>query len=321
MFERILVPLDGSELGQLALPYAEELAKALSSEVTLIFVCDTADCRYRYEHQVYVEKMAQQVSGHIKEKGPKITVKSVVLDGHPAAAIIDYAERNDISLIIVATHGRSGIMPWAMGSIANKILYGVNMPVLLVRASVPTPAGGKEEQILSPILVPLDGSEAGESALPYVRELTEKLDLEVILFQVIARGQHVHTVGGLSYFLYPEQQVESMKASAEQYLDGVGRRFAGTKATVRSELKFGDPAAEIIKFAGETDTCLVAMATHGHSGIMRWAFGSVTHKVLHGGNTPLLLVRALQVKAQPLVASALAMGYHSRGWQLDHLPL
>ena len=296
MFKRILVPLDGSELGELALPYAGELAGALSSEVALIFVCDTARCQYRHEHQVYVEKIAQQVEGHIEERGPKTTVTPVVLDGHPAAAIIDYAEKNDISLIVMATHGRSGIMSWAMGSVADKILYAVNMPVLLVRASVPTPSGDKEGQILSRILVPLDGSEAGEAALPYVRELTEKLKLEVILFQVIAPGQHVHSVGGLSYFLFPEQQVESMKASAEQYLGGVSGRFAGTKAAVRSEMRLGDPAAEIIKFAGETDACLVAMATHGHSGVKRWTFGSVTHKVLHNGNTPLLLVREPEVK-------------------------
>lgn len=292
MFKRILVLLDGSELGELVLPYAEELAGALNSEVELVYVCESTESQYRHMYQLYIEKMAQQVGGHIEEKGSKTTVTPVVLDGHPAAAIIDYAENNDISLIVMATHGRSGIMSWTMGGCAHKILYGVNILVLLVRASVPTPSGNKEGQILNRILVPLDGSEAGEAVLPYVRELTEKLELEVILFQVIAPGQHVHTIGGLSYFLFPEQQVEKMKASARQYLEGVSGRFAGTRATVRSELGSGDPATEIIKFASETDTRLVAMATHGHSGIGRWAFGSVTHKVLHSGNTPLLLVRA-----------------------------
>ena len=296
MFKRILVPLDGSKLAELALPYAEELAGALSSEIAVIFVCDVAHCQHRYEHQVYVDRIAQQVGAHIEEKGAKTTVKPVVLDGHPATAIIDYADKNDISLIVMTTHGRSGIMPWAMGSIASKVLYGVNIPVLLVRASVPAPAGGKEGQILNRILVPLDGSEVGEAALPSVRELAEKLKVEVSLFQVIPPGQHVHTVGGLNYFLFSEQQVESMKARAKQYLEGVSGRFTGTRATVRSELKLGDPAAEIIKFAAETDISLVAMATHGYSGNKQWTFGSVTHKVLHSGNTPLLLVRAPEAK-------------------------
>jgi len=296
MLNKILVPLDGSELGELALPYAEELARVLGSEVVLIFVCDTAQCRYRHEHQVYVEKMAQQVREYIEEKSSEVTVKPVVLDGHPAATIIDYAEKNDTGLIVMATHGRSGIMSWAMGSVAHKILHAVDMPVLLIRARIPAPAGGKEGQMLDRVLVPLDGSESGEAALPYVRELAEKLKLELILLQVIAPGQHVHTVGGLSYFLFPEEEVEKTKESAQRYLEGVSRRFAGTRATVRSELRLGDPATEIIKFAAEADARLVAMASHGHSGIERWALGSVTHKVLHSGNRPLLLVRAPKAK-------------------------
>jgi len=122
MFKRILVPLDGSKLGELALPYAEELAGVLSSEVDLINVCKPEESGYRHLYQVYLEKMAQQVRDHIKghhteEAIPIAKVKPVVLDGDPAAEIIDYAEKNDMNLVVMVSHGRSGIMPWSMGGV------------------------------------------------------------------------------------------------------------------------------------------------------------------------------------------------------------
>lgn len=291
MFKQILVPLDGSNLAELALPYTEELASAFNSEVTLLFVCDTPHCQQRYEHQVYVEKTAELVREHIEGERPKTSVKPVMLEGHAALEIVSYVTKNDMSLIIMATHGRSGIMSWAMGSIADKVVDRVSIPILLIRANVPAPEAGQEE-LFKRILLPLDGSEAGEATLPYIKELTEKLHSEVILFQVIASGKHVHTVGGLDYVRFTEEQVASRKESAKEYLEGASQRFAGTKATIRTELKSGNAAQEIINFADEINASLVAVSTHGRSGIERWAFGSITHRVLHHGNIPLLLVRA-----------------------------
>ena len=86
--------------------------------------------------------------------------------------------------------------------------------------------------------------------------------------------------------------LEAAKARAAEYLNQAAAKLSGTKATVRSEVKVGDTAQGIIDFADEIGASLVAMSTHGHSGIERWAFGSITHRILHHGNTPLLLVRA-----------------------------
>lgn len=290
MFNRILVPLDGSNLAELALPYAEELAGALSSEVDLVEVCEHKDSQHRHMHQLYIEKMAELVRNRIKEVGPIVKVKPVVLDGESAAEIIGYAEKNSIRLIIMATHGRSGIMRWAMGSVANKVLHRISMPMLLIRAKAPILKEGKGE-MFSKIVIPLDGSNTSEVVLPYVRELTEKLKSEVILFQAIALGQHVHTIGGLDYVRFTEQQVESMKTEAKRYLEKVSSKLMDTKATIRSEVKVGDAAQEIIKFTDEIHACLVAISTHGRSGIRQWILGSVTNKVLQSGNAHVLLVR------------------------------
>ena len=291
MFERILVPLDGSKAAELALPYAEELAHAFDSEVILLFVCDTPHCQQHYEHQVYIEKTAEVVTEHIGGKKPKTSVKPLVLEGHPAAEINDYAVKNAASLIIMATHGRSSITSWALGSIATKVLNRAHIPVLVIRAG-DTALDVRQEPLFSRILLPLDGSKTGEAALPYIRELAEKLHSEVVVFQVVASGQHVHTIGGLDYVNFNGRELELAKSKTAEYLERTVAKLKATKATIRSEMKVGDTAQEIIKFADEIRASLVAMSSHGHSSIERWAFGSVTHKVLHNGHTPLLVVRA-----------------------------
>lgn len=296
MFKRVLVPLDGSELGELALPYAEELAGVLNSEVELVYVCESAESQYRHMHQLYIEKIAQTVRNHIKayyprEENPSAAVKPLILDGDPAGEIVDYTEKNDISLVIMVSHGRSGIMLWPMGSVAGRVMRGISKPALLIRGSALSLKVGKGE-VFNKILVPLDGSENGRAALPYVKGLTERLESEVTLLQVVDSGQYVHTVGGLNYVLFPEEEIEDLRAKAKQYLEEVGREIAETKAIVKYEVKIGNAAQEIIKFAEETNTRLVAISTHGRSGIRRWISGSVADKIWQAGHTPVLLVRA-----------------------------
>ncbi|GAH92800.1 unnamed protein product, partial [marine sediment metagenome] len=209
MFSRILVPLDGSQLAELALPYAEELAGAFNSELSLVYVCESDEAQYRHMHQLYIEDMAGTAGKRIKRVSAEATVTAVILDGEPAVELVNYAEQNDIRLIVMATHGRSGVMLWAVGSVANKVLQRISMPMMLIRANVPAPRpSGKV--MFGKILVPLDGSSVGEAALPYVEELTKKLESEVILLQVVPNGQWAHTVGGLDYVRFPEHQLESL---------------------------------------------------------------------------------------------------------------
>lgn len=139
MYEKILVPLDISKLAEVALPYAEELAGRLGSEVTVLSVSESAEAQKYNEHQTYIEKVVEATkrgAGRYVDK-PKgaIKVKPVVLVGHPAEVIVDYADKEHIDLIIIATHGRSGIRRWTLGSVAEKVLRAGSTPVLLVRAA------------------------------------------------------------------------------------------------------------------------------------------------------------------------------------------
>jgi len=291
MFKQILVTLDGSKLAELALPYAEDLVETFNSDMTLLFICDTPHCKQRYEHQVYMENIAGMVAEQVRVKHPEVSVKPVVLEGNAAVEIVNYSNQNGVSLIAMATHGRSGIAAWALGSVAHKILHAVDIPVLLVRAGAHIQEVSRG-QLFEHILVPLDGSEVGESALPYVTNLADKLSSEIILCQVVTQGRHVHTIGGMDYVRFNGHEVDAAREKSAEYLTGVAARMEATKAVVRSEMRIGNPAEEIIKLADELGTCLVAMSTHGHSGIEKWAFGSVTDKVIHAGKTPALVVNA-----------------------------
>lgn len=147
------------------------------------------------------------------------------------------------------------------------------------------------------ILVPLDGSKIGESALPHVEELVSKLSpevkVEVTLFQVVSSLTYAVVAGGASARVsYTEKELKQIKKKAMDYLNKAGEGLRSKRAIVKTRVDIGDVAAAIAKVADEIKADLVAMSTHGRSGISRWAFGSVTDKVLRGGNKPVLIVRA-----------------------------
>jgi nucleotide-binding universal stress UspA family protein len=294
MYESILVPLDGSELAEAALPYATELAGRLVSNVTLLYVGESAKDPQLNIRESYMDKMLGAARRGVeryleKPKTQAVQVKSEILFGNPAEMIVDYAEKTDAGLIVMSTHGRSGIGRWTLGSVADKVVRATKRPVELIRAKGADP-DLRQKRILIKALVPLDGSKEGESAIPYVREIAAKLKTDIILFQVLSLGYNVASAS--AGIIYPEHQIESEKVVAGNYLETVGAGLKREGLNVESVVCIGNPAEEIIKFADKMQVDLVAMSTHGRSGIGRWVFGSVAEKVLYEGHTPLLLVRA-----------------------------
>ena len=151
------------------------------------------------------------------------------------------------------------------------------------------------------ILIPLDGSKLGEAALHYVGDLVSRISpwqkVEVTLFHVVTTLKHdVEISGGDSGLItvpYNESELEQMKVDALKYLNKIGESLTSKGVNVSVKVSIGQDAAhEIIQAEEEVNAELVAMTTHGRAGISRWAFGSVTDKVLRGGKVPVLMVRA-----------------------------
>ena len=153
------------------------------------------------------------------------------------------------------------------------------------------------------ILIPLDGSKVGEAALPYVKELLSTLSprtkLELILLQVVSLQSHyVHVGDTMSPVVYTGEEIKQIRKSALNYLSRVGKCLKAEGFVVANKVEVGSAADEILRVADEMNIDLIAMSTHGRSGISRWAFGSVTDRVLRGGYKPVLVVRAPKVSVQ-----------------------
>ncbi len=147
------------------------------------------------------------------------------------------------------------------------------------------------------ILLPLDGSKVGEAALPLVNDLVSKLlsatKVEITLLQVVSSLPYYVVAGEAGLQIpYTEAELEQSRRKALDYLEATSEGLKSTGATVQIKVGIGNPADEILRVANEINANLIAMSTHGRSGISRWAFGSITDRVLRGATKPILLVRA-----------------------------
>lgn len=301
MYKRILVPLDGSRLAEVALPYAEELAGRLGSEITLLTVLQPSGTPPEIQHdnlyQSYLQNITQttrrEAEKYIMTPGERAEINSVLLIGEPAEQIVDYASKQDFSLILMATHGRSGIRRWTLGSVADRVARATDRPIALIRAKGAR-ADVREKSILRKALVPLDGSKEAETVLPYVEELVTRLKAQVITLRVLVTEDFTF------YTTEQLEQFKSRRSQAKSYIEKVAARLRDkgidAKAEFMEALGRLDASEVIIDRTDKLQADVVAMSTHGRSGIGRWALGSVADKVLREGNTPLLLVRAKKGK-------------------------
>ena len=289
MYDKILVPLDGSKLAEGSLPYAEILARKIGSEITLIsvllFGSKSDEDQYHHLHQFYIQEMAKTM----KEKA--IKVKSVIVTGDPAEQIVDYADRKNIDLIIMGTRGRSALKRWVLGSVADKVVSATSCPVALI-SSKDTEAGVQGRRILRKALVILDGTTEGELVIPRVEEIASKLDMEVTLLQLVEQAYEYYTgAQDFSHVPSSKEKMNSIKAKARRHLKKLASLLEGKGVIVTVKVMMGNSAETIIKVAGKIDADLLAMATRGRPSISRWIFGSVRDEIVNIGNTLVLLVR------------------------------
>jgi len=293
MFERILLPLDGSRLAEAAIPYGAELTARLGSEMILLHACSQENQPFRSMHQLYLAEAAKGLERYMERKFPKCedwAVRTETVIGEAADTICEYAEKNDIKLIIITAQGGSGPKLWPLGSVADKCVRAVNIPTLLIRVKEESPIEGKK-RLISRILLSLDGSKTSEIALPYAEELAKRLKASITLYRM-AEGMAL-----LRYFdEYSPLASVPVKSSEEKrvraYLTDIERDLRQRGISVTHRVTGGmDPAAEILEQGKKTKADLVVMASRGRSPIARWVFGSVAQKVLLEGDLSLLLMR------------------------------
>lgn len=304
-YRKMLIPLDGSELAEKVLVYAKELAGRLDLDASLLYVCTKDEYQVLPLHRSYVEQVADLLKSQIaavrgdtgdqsKRKGAQVAGHVTV--GYPAEEILRFADENKIDLILMATHGRSGVKRWVMGSVADKVLRASKLPVLLVRSGISDDVA-YDKWPKKTIVVPLDGSKVAETVLPHVEVLAKQKGLEsveVALLQVseppVIQSDYPASMP-LTWEEHVKEETARRKRGAEQYLSGVEKRLKDAGVKVHSEVLVGNPAQEIVACCGKDRYNLIVMATHGRSGVSRWAYGSVAEKVLLGTISPIVVVR------------------------------
>ena len=308
MYKRILVPLDGSELAEMVFTYVKELAGSLDIDIILLHISNPNFRQFVPMHRAYIEHMAEKVRRQTRERqkktgikpgGKPVKVRGELIEGYAAEEILRYADKNDVDLIIMATHGRSGLKRWGMGNVTDKILRASGVPVWLARVGDPDEIP-YDQWPKRTILAPLDGSELAELVLPHVKELAKQRGtepLDVVLLR-ICEPPSIPSYSTpelpdvpLNWGEYIQQETARCKQTAKEYLAEIKKQFNDTGISIRSEVLVGKAADEIVDYAKKNPLNVIVMATHGRSGLSRWVYGSVTENVLLGVSSPALLVR------------------------------
>jgi nucleotide-binding universal stress UspA family protein len=314
MKRTILVPLDGSAQAETVFPHAVAAARATNSTITLLQVVASSSVLEASlwpagvpvgsmidsaEERRMAYAYLQTTASNLRASG--VEFATLVLEGDPATEIVNRARSQaEVSMIAMATHGRSGIGRWVFGSVAEKVLHGASVPLLLARIQaepspapvVPAPGGYKT------ILVPLDGSRFAEQALVQAAGLAAHSDARLLLVTVVPTLEDlIYASGGLvPYWLNVDQEAAARTARRE--IDLVAHCLQEEGIRAHGMVARGWPAETILREAEQEQADLIVMTTHGRTGIGKFWLGSVAMKVIQRATRPVLLVRAVESKVR-----------------------
>jgi nucleotide-binding universal stress UspA family protein len=301
MYNRMLVPLDGSETAEVVIPYAKEIASRLGTEVILLHISSPGMKEFQPMIRTYVEHAADKIQSvaAIPQQGPPakpLKIHGELVVGYPEDEILRYIDERAIDLLIMARHGRSGRKRWTIGSVAERVLRSTRIPALLVPAGVPGQVPFDQWPTRS-LIVPLDGSELAEAVLPHAQTLAEVAAAQVVLLRACEPPSMPTYYSPelseipLHWGQYAQQETTRCKEVSTQYLANVEKRFRSANIGVRSEILVGKAADEIVSYTGKSPYSMIVMATHGRSGVSRLVYGSVALSILVGVANPILLIK------------------------------
>jgi nucleotide-binding universal stress UspA family protein len=294
MFSTLVVPIDGSELAERALPYAVRFAAERGGRLVLVRAAlgpPPSGLDWERQQQAVMEEASTYLAGVAEKVATRVPVTIAPLYGHPADEILAAVGQFDADSIVMATHGRTGLAHLLYGSVAEAILARSPVPVFVIHARPGEAAAPPFNSASARILVPLDGSAFAETVLPAVLEIIGATG-ELVLSSVAAPPDHVERDDRGRVRAYLDQQEEGITREAFDYLRRVEAQLKHQRPNLRVmlDVRIGDPARDIAIAEIDRGADLVVMATHGRTGIRRAVLGSVAGAVLATGSVPVLLV-------------------------------
>lgn len=297
MQKRYLVPLDGSPLADRIVTQLKRLLVASDVEAVLLTVVapDPDAAALARKRQDALDHL-NGVRDALVEQGALASVEVVV--GDPVEQISERAAKIGAELVVMASHGRSGLSRFVRGSVAENVIRRSTVPVLVANPRAVDTAAATGELAFQRILVPLDGSDVALDVLPLAETVAKRYGAEVLLLRVTAPPAAALVEGAY----YPPMVFPSPHETAAS-LEPVRQRLAAQGIRARTLSGLGPEALEIVDIADREQVDLVVMSTHGRSGVSRWLFGSVAEQVLRHCTRPLLVRRVQQAQeeaARPL---------------------
>ena len=333
MFQRIVVPLDGSLRAERAIPVAARLARASGGSVVLLRVVSIATeywpamVSQPTMKQTAMNAELTEAETYLSEVATRpnldhVATETVALSGSTASTLLDVAHSSQADLIVLCSHGYMGMTRWVLGSVAEKVARHTDVPVLILREGGPLPAGPHADAA-RPLraLVALDGSARAKAALEPAASLIAALAAPSSGALHLVRVVPPVTAERGAQDGDARSSSEQVLHKAKRYLSATVEHLReGLTAPVVADLNLvmtwsvavdTDVASAIIRLAengedaqgaGVFGGCdVIAMATHGYSGLQRWAMGSITQRVLGATRLPLLVVRPPEMMDQSYV--------------------
>ncbi|MBI5030511.1 MAG: universal stress protein [Chloroflexi bacterium] len=312
MLTRILLPLDRSPLAECVLPHAVAIARAFDSQVTLAHVMDSpqrANWRRAVDPLNYRIRKAEAESylGDLVVRLIKsgVSTEKQILDGYAAERIVEFSRRTQVSLIVLSSHGQSGLTGWNVSSVVQKIILRAHTSIMIVRAYQPISPNVTELRYHR-LLLPLDGSQRAECILPMANTLARSYDAKILLAHIVRRPEMPRRTPPTDEDVnLADRVVGRNQAEAIQYFDQVKSQLSGD---IQARVLVSDHiAATLHELVDQEKIDLVLLAAHGYSALTRWPYGSVVSSFITYGTTPLLIVQDLpQDKIEPTVAEIAA---------------
>lgn len=283
----VLIPLDGSDFAERAIPYAAALA-GQGGQIVLLRVAPEAEPAQAEQNDA-LSMLRDSASKWRKVLSDEPSYEVTV--GDPAEQILAVAERLGCDFIVMTSHGRGAIGRLTFGSVADRIARATHVPTLIIRPEEDDTA--IDAIAFHRILVPYDGSAVATEAIPVAASVASRLNIPVHLLYAINPSALVipSPMGTAAYSgeIYNEIEDE-LTATAQSHLDEAARQFGTAKVPVTTEIMEGPPVLAIEDSAKKGD--LIVMSSHGRSGFRRWLLGSTAEKLIRTGPAPVLLVPA-----------------------------
>jgi nucleotide-binding universal stress UspA family protein len=292
MFDRVLIPLDGSSRAELILAQLKPLLKYQGTDVVLLQAIYDPPSLARIDAGKLAREDSAAAEAYLRHIVQRLQIdgihsRGIVRKGLSEEAVLQAAKEENVDLIAMTTHGRSGMERWMMGSITEKVLRAAEVPLVIIHSFKRTPGGATvplagEPVSFKSILVPIDVGDQSLAIVPWVERLAKVYGSEVVLLNVRPEGGDSSSPG-------PEPSIPLTVKIAQERLSAAG-------LNVRLLMVGGNPPSVILEKASTGGFDLIAMATHGRSGFRRWVLGSIAERILRSSPIPMFVVPSKEVQ-------------------------